>query len=376
MNVNIISNVVSSKMYYRVCCLTLFLIAAAASFNGYYDKWQFREADSSSFKQIASLDVILDGSAPRPYVYRQLLPMAASWIDIRVPEKVKDWLFGKIVHQPLSFDAGYANSPMVRNRSYLLRYLIIYVMVFLSAWVSVYAMYLVGKAMGNSSLTAAFAAIAMILLMPYLFSWGGYFYDYPELAFMAIAAWLALKFDWWWIIPVAALATWNKESFLFFIPTLYPLLSLRGRRTSAMVGTAVLGFTCALVYYFLRMRYLHNPGGAVEFHLMDQVQFLLHPMNELAREETYGVYFFRTFSIFPLVMIVWTAWRGWRHLPRAIQRHAQIAAVINVPLYILFCWPGELRDLSMLYVTLLLLFAANLTVWVGKQSNALVRQPE
>jgi len=38
---------------------------------------------------------------------------------------------------------------------------------------------------------------------------------------------------------------------------------------------------------------------------------------------------------------------------RTIQRHTQIAAVINFPLFILFCGAGELRNLSFLYIAFL-----------------------
>ena len=58
--------------------------------------------------------------------------------------------------------------------------------------------------------------------------------------------------------------------------------------------------------------------------------------------------------------MAWTAIRGWRFLSRAMQRHAFLAAAINVPLYLIFCNPGELRNLSMLSVALLALLAANL----------------
>ena len=47
------------------------------------------------------------------------------------------------------------------------------------------------------------------------------------------------------------------------------------------------------------------------------------------------------------------------------QNHARIAFAINIPLYLLFCDVGELRDLSFLYVTLLLLIAQNLRAWNG-----------
>ena len=42
-----------------------------------------------------------------------------------------------------------------------------------------------------------------------------------------------------------------------------------------------------------------------------------------------------------------------------IRRHARIAAAINIPLYFFFCNAGEIRDLSMLFMTLLLCFGLN-----------------
>jgi hypothetical protein len=214
-------------------------------------------------------------------------------------------------------------------------------------------------------LTSALAAIALILFMPYIFSVGGYIYDYPELAFMSIVVLMVLKVDWWWIIPVVALGTWNKESFLLFIPTLYPLLRLRNSRLSARIGICVLALTCAAVYFSSRVHFAHNPGGTVEIHFADQLRYLMHPASpdnlESLNLKTYGLQMFRGFSLFLLLVIVWVSAHGWRKLAPAFKHHAIIAAVINVPLFILFCAPGELRDLSMLYVSFLMLLAANFT---------------
>jgi hypothetical protein len=57
-------------------------------------------------------------------------------------------------------------------------------------------------------------------------------------------------------------------------------------------------------------------------------------------------------------------WRAWPFLPRAIQLHAQIAALINIPLYLLFVQPGKLRDLSMLYIAFVLVLAVNFNQWM------------
>jgi hypothetical protein len=222
-------------------------------------------------------------------------------------------------------------------------------------------MYLVCKAVDLPPLARVLAPVLMILLIPYFMSVGGYYYDYPELAFLALAVWMGWKFDWWWMLPLVALATWNKESFFLMVLTLYPILRRRSSRSKALVGTAVLALTGVAVYSAIRLRYLHNPGGFVLDKWSLQGRFILHPSNFFLFERTYGVPAFRAFMLVPLLLIGWTVWRGWRLLPVAIRRHGQIAAAINFPLYFLFCSPGEMRDLSMLYVVFLLLIAANLT---------------
>ena len=382
----------ASRLYYRVCCFALFFLAAAASFNGFYDKWNLRDTLNGSTQGTYLFEAMVDGTAARPFVYRQLLPMLANWIDARIPEQTKDLLFAQSgFHGVPSFERDRApllyhlffsqiaqsNSVVVRDRKYFMRYAIVYVLTFLFAWISVYAMYLAGRSAGYSPAVAALAAVAMILLMPYFMRVGGYFYDYPELAFFALVVWMAYRFNWWWIVPVAALATWNKESFLLFIPTLYPILRRKSSPLSALAGTGVLGICCAVVYFLLRVRYQHNPGETVQLHFIDHFRYLLSwPGSRYPFEETtYGLtVMIVAFDLLSLVLIVWTVWRGWPKLPQAIQRHGQIAAVINFPLYLFFCVPGEIRDLSMLFVTFFLLLAANLTRWIDEEAGAVATQ--
>lgn len=364
----------ASKLYYRLCCCVLFFVAAAASFNGYFDKWHFREAGTSAYMAGASFDAIVDGTAVRPYIYRQLLPAVANWIDARVAEGAKDRLYEVRLYNGRLFRDDFIDSPLARSRACFLRYWVVYTMVFLFAWLAIHAMYLAGRAAGYASAASALAAIAMILILPYFMTRGGFYYDFPELAFLALAVWMALKFDWWWLIPVAALAAWNKESFLLFVPALYPLLRMRTGRMQALAATGVLGLTCTAVYGMVRLQFQHNAGGMIEIHLLDQIDYMLHPSNLLLREKTYGLLALQGFNPMLWAMTGWTLARGWRFLSPAIQRHAQIAAIINFPLYLLCCVPGELRNLSLLYVTLLLLLAANLMRWMGGPVGVAVEQ--
>jgi hypothetical protein len=122
-----------------------------------------------------------------------------------------------------------------------------------------------------------------------------------------------------------------------------------------------LASTCAAVYLAIRPRFSRNPGEALLVQWRAQLDFLSHPLRLLRMEVTYGITTYRAFSILPLALLAWIVWRGWKLLPLEIQRHGQMAAAINIPLYFLFCMPGEMRDFSMLYIVLMSLLAVTFT---------------
>jgi hypothetical protein len=111
---------------------------------------------------------------------------------------------------------------------------------FLSAVVALYFMYLVCGALDMPEPAAVLAPVILEIFLPYFAPGGAYYYDFPELAFCALAVYVALKLDWWWAIPVAALGEWNKESFLLFIPPLYPFLRQRYSRNATLAQIAAL----------------------------------------------------------------------------------------------------------------------------------------
>jgi len=355
-----------------MCCL-LFFVAAAASFQGFYIKWHFREgglayragqAYAYGPLQMSELRFgladMLDGTAARPYVYRQMIPWLANWLDRTTPQSTRNFLNQITGNQVSATEFAY-DSPLAGDPRYAFRYQVVYAATFLFAWLAVFAMYLVCRTVGIAPFASVFAPVLMILAMPYFLTGGGYYYDYPELAFLALAVWMGLRFDWWWMLPLVVLATWNKESFLFMTITLYPILRTRTSRMGALVGTGVLALASAAVYLALRHRFQLNPGATVLVHWRSQIRFLITPMQWIGWEKTYGILNFKGITLVPLALIVWTVWRGWRFLPKPIQRYGQLSAAINFPLFVLFCMPGEMRDFSMLYVVFLLVLAVNLT---------------
>jgi len=353
----------AARLYYGVFCFVLYFVAAAASFNGYYDKWHFSEAKVAGEDTRFNFENVVDGTAMRPVAYRVLLPTVANWVDAAVPKSFQGWLYHYQDFQKI--DALFA-SPTAENPVYFFRYLILFLETLLFALLAVYAMRWVCLALGFGPATALFAPVIVILLVPFIECNGGYYYDYPELAFVSLAVLVALRFEWWWIVPVAMLGTWNKESFLLFMPALYPFLRQRASRLAAAMQVGVLCVFCAIAYLPVRLRFAHNPADASVVPGLDQLTYFLHPHEFFFDTEmTYGLLLWKASTILPMVLLVWTVWRVWRRLPHMIKRHAQIAAAINFPLYVLFCAPGELRNLSMLYVVLLVVLATNLEEWSG-----------
>ncbi len=354
----------------------LYFLIAAASFSGFYSKWHFAEPDVEGEDYRFSFDGMVDGTAYRPYVYRQMLPTLVNWIARAAPVSFETWLYS--IQAPVS---GKSSDPAARrdaridplfdsataeNPKYFFRYLVIYIATFLFALLALYTLRQVCVELEMRDPAATIAPAVFLLLLPFLQSVGGFFYDYSELAFFAIAVWVALRRNWGWLIPVAALATWNKESFLFFVQTLYPLLRSRTSRARALLAVSAAGAACIAVYLPLRFRFAANHGGSMELHWRDQLQSLLHPLDFLFNmEKTYGLMLPRVCTLLVLALCVWTAARVWWRLPHVVKKHATIAAAINLPLYVLFCWPGELRNFSLIFVALVVVMAEGFSEWAG-----------
>lgn len=375
----VVRSVLSPRLYYRICCLVLFLLASAASFNEFYQRTHFDEAHSRGAWHEATFEGMVDGTAYRPYVYRQLLPDFANWLDRTTPDSIKTYLYHRQMNPSAEYLSALTTSTVAWDPRYFFRFLTLYYCTYLSSFIAVWAMCLVCRAVGLPTPASVFASVVVILLAPYVMSGGGYFYDFSELAFFALTFLVALKFDWYYMIPLVLLGAWNKESFPFFVATLYPILRQKNSRTRALLQTGVLGMLSAAVVLWLHWRFAGNPGSTVFYWFPDQLNLLMHPRYLItANREVYGIPMLLGITIGPILMITWTVWRAWGRLPLAIKRHAQIAAVINLPLYLLFVQPGKLRDLSMLYMSLLIVIAVNLKLWmwdVGLRDDAPANPP-
>lgn len=333
-------------------------IVAAISFGGFFEKWAFR--DGLSYSAIE----MLDGVAKRPFVYRQLLPATANLVNEIVPEslnkKFSDWLSADPVKRNFIY-RYFSNAKDSTNPKYVLRYYILFGLCFASYLLGILALRAVCCEVYPDTVSGTLAAFAMALIFPMLTTEGGYMYDMAELLFMALAVLFAIRGHVLPLIGVAALATFNKESFFFFILTLYPFLreKFSVRATVALEGLLL---TLALtINLLIKAYYADNPGVVAVNQLGAHLQWLLNPASYFLFEVNYGAVTTKGFNIVHLIVIAFVIRNAWAYIPKVLKKHGWLAAAINTPLFIAFCYRGELRNLSMLFVVFAVLLSVNIS---------------
>lgn len=325
----------------------VFWMVSAASFSGYATKWGFRDGEERY-----GIEKILDGTAHKPFIYRQLLPSLANFADDNTPEPVKEFFTGK--H---NLNKVYARTSMYAKKELRFPYLIIYYCSFLSLLGSAFVLREILKTIGANSTTSIVAPALLVIAFPYLQTGGGYFYDFPELLFLSLAFLCALKGKIFLLLLTLIPATLNKESFLLYLPSLYPILRMHYsvRKSTIALGVAML--FSGILYLLIKNIYIGNPGVSTEPHFLTNLSNYTDSWYYRRSEFTYGLISPSRMSVISLTVLGAIVWRGWATCSTPIQRHVMIAAAINIPFFLGFAATGELRNLSLVFVGMTILLA-------------------
>jgi len=356
----------------RVVFIFLCYMVAAASFGGFFEKWAFR--DGMAYSAIE----MLEGESARPFVYRQLLPATANLVNHVVPQQINDQFSTWLAADPMKRNFIYryfSNAKDSTNPEYMLRYYVLFGVCFASYFFGVLALRAVCLQFYPDRVAATLAAFSIALIFPMLTTGGGYMYDMAELMFMALAVLLAAKGKIALLALVVALATFNKESFLLFVFALYPFIRARfSLRQTLAIGTLLLGIAVA-INLAVKFYYADNPGGFIVNQLPDHIYWLLDPRSYFLFEVNYGAVTTKGFHVIHLIMVAFIARTAWRYLTPLLRQHVLIAAAINIPFFIVFCYQGELRNLSMLFVGFTLMISIAISRYFQKTYQSIEPTP-
>lgn len=349
-------NTIASTWYSRIASglllITLFWGIAAASLSGFVGKWGFREAGT----QDGGIFAIFDQTAARPFIYRQLVPRLAEAAERMLPERTKQLLIRNIHPEKTFTKASGAIS-----KAFRFRYLMVYCITFISLFISLIFLFVILRKLQFHSLEATFSPVCFIIALPYIQTVGGYYYDASELAFMSLAFLLSLKGQHISLIATAVAATINKETFIFFLPSLYPILSQSSSRKRSIFTLIACIAISGIINIVMKSIYANNPGDIAAWNFKKNLVDYFRTDIYTSIESTYGVPGPNRLFIGTLIVVAILISKGWKQCPRSIRQHALIALAISAPLFFLFCGAGELRNLSFLYVAFVIIIANTLS---------------
>lgn len=330
----------------KILLVFIFYGVAAASFNGFFVKWSFCD-----YYARYSFAEMYDGTAHRPFVHRQLMITVAKEINSLAPETFSNFFTARNF-----IEKNYANTNI--EPRFLPEYYLVYFMSFGFLLLSMFNLRAICAEVSGSKIAGTLAACVFAIIFPIFETVGGYFYDFGELFFFSLATLLAIKGHYLALILISPIAEYNKESFLFFLATLFPLLAGKLGRKKALFMTSAAIISSGLVYLKVSSIFAQNSGGAVELHYMLHLENFFS--NWYNTEITYGVFFGQGMFLPHVLLVAWLVKCAWKKISPEWKNHIKIAAALNIPLYIIFCWIGELRNLSMLYVG----FTAMLAIFI------------
>ncbi len=343
--------------------LTLVYMAIGAwCTNSFMEKWGFREREYRyGFTQM------LDHTSHRPFAYRVLIPFVVNGLYDLLGPSARD-----------RFPDLEKIRPAVRSRFFRaegqldwtpelsLKYHITYGILYLS---------LLGAMFALRPLTAAFfpgqpalrdvGPLLFVTLLPLSFISGGYFYDFPELLFLAGGFAAAASRRYRLLLVLVSLATLNKETAVLVPILLWPILAANEGRWSAGKQVALLTVLGVGISLVVKWWLAGNPGSTVEFQLWENLRYWGKITSYFKFTDFYAplLPFPKGMNLMLVFVVGGTLFYGWKTKSPTLKHMLILALTINLPLLLAFSSMDELRNLSLSFVPMYIVACDTLRSW-------------
>ena len=337
------------KIIKKLMLIFLVLTVTAAGFNGFFLKWTLRDGDPNF-----GLEAYLEGTAKRPWAHRVLIPNLSKAIVEVIPANAKEKLSKRLIERR-EIEKKYAQAEVPKK--YVLEYYLTVIFAFLSLFAAVWVLRSIVNEVTSDKVIGTLTACLYALIIPYIEVLGGYFYDFPEFLAFFLAVRLALSGNLIGILILTPIAELNKETFFFFIPALFPFVhkKLDFKKSAAYILGAM--FVAGVTYLLVLSRFAGNTGDMADWRIIDHAQDIFRINSYFITDSIYGLPLPSRMFVTHIIYVIWIAKTSWKYLSDDWKLHIKIAAVINGILYFMFVLPGEIRDLGLLQMSLMILTA-------------------
>lgn len=327
--------------------LLIFVYAIVASLvlNAFMFKWGFRE-DSERF----GLQAMLHHSAQRPWVYRVLSPEVVNAVSALFPERLS----------PAAERWFLERTPLVRYRSpkesWTLekseQWHVAYVYLLLCLLATLFAARrLTARLCGVGPAFSDYAPAVGALFLPLTFLHGGYLYDFPELMFMGLCLIAALRKNLWIYYPLFVLAVLNKESNVLLVVFFVAMTWSKWPRRRVLAHAATQFAIGATIVVALRIVFADRGGLPATLWLPLNLLYWTDWRTYVLFFEPYAalIPFPRAANLISLAVLAFLLGWGWRTQPRELRRLTILSCACVLPLFVLFAFGDEIRNLSLVF---------------------------
>jgi hypothetical protein len=272
----------------------------------------------------AKLSRLLEGTAERPYVYRQLMPLLARSLSPVIPQALAEMLSSAPFPIRKTFEAlsegGYHRAAAV-----------VLTLIFFSLVGFAYAQryFLTTLGLTSSSEQLSLPLLAQVMILPFTIFFG-YIYDLPQVLLLTLCLAFLLERRWPGYFIALALASLNKETTVLVIPVFIIYYWSRLPRRTFITLLLAQGGVYAVLRFVLLYLYRDNPGTPMLITLrMHYEQYVAYPPSVLIT-----LVFFA-----PLIYLML---RGWKH-KHPFLRAGFVMFVMLLGLFFLAGMPVEFR---------------------------------
>ncbi|MBL7994268.1 hypothetical protein JNM05_02755 [bacterium] len=286
------------------------------------------------------LDGMIYGTAPKPFVYRQLMPAAVRLTVQAIPSDVRNAMIEKASK---SSTIARIMSRLKLSGELFVDYAVTVLFIYVSLWGFLLSFRFLIDRLYETTLFFADAVTAAALIgIPAFFGFS-YIYDIPTLFLFTLGLGIMITRQWSLYLFFFFIGCWSKETMilltLVFVIHFYFNKEM-DRRLMKKLLAAQIGIFLS-VKIILEIVFYQNPGGLIEFHFIHNLLFGYH-------------YYLTTFLSW--IVLALLLFYKWKEKPIFLKN----ALWIGVPLFVLTLFLGflyEIRDYGELYPILIGLHA-------------------
>lgn len=336
----------------------LLLVCSGNITNSVLLKFGFRDDHKlAGYAQSLTLVSMMEGTAPKPYVYRSTFAKVAKQMAGQLSPTLQQKLYKSITRYDSLRHSYFSGVPdLFWTPTVAITYHIVYFFVVLSMALTLWLIYKLARTHGLSFGQALGFLAGFSFIYPLTFQQGAYYYDFIEILGAFSACYFLLKR---WMIPctlVIAFFSFNKETF-FLVPLALFFLHQWEVPIRNRIGWLVFQLTCCFVSrHFIMSGYEANSGGFIEFHAKENLLFWLNPASYVRFYNLIAKGIQTPSLQNPLILIPAVVFfrHAWRETGTRYRRYFIAAFLPLMVLFVLFGYTDEARNLSLAFPAIVL----------------------